>query len=241
VEVLDDFRIMADASVSSRKLQRALVAVSLVLCASPRAIWSQNDEPQDSVAAAARRTRAERSATGHVSAKKVLDEGNTPRSSLVPRSQEYYATIPNSKLTLFLPTSNRAAEHGVEIPLEKSNVYVPFAETTWTPDLNYAAHQFFEMILTRSRFNGVTLKMGLTEESTVSGQSAVLVHFSFMFRGVGHDGLAMFITVPEQVVGFGCVYRTVDWEKAQPICEQIVNLAEVSVPSEYRVFKKPFH
>ena len=223
-----------------RHIQRAFLAVVVLLCTLPSAIHGQSDASQDSVAEAARKTRAQKSAKGHVSAKKILDDDNSPKANMVRRVQEFWATIPPSKLIVLVPTSSRPAEHGLEVPLDKSAVYVPFGETSWTPDFNEAAQQYFDMILTRSRFNGAPLKLGRREETTVSDEPAILVHFSFPFRGIGHDGMAMFISAPEQILSFGCIYRTIDWEKAQPICEEIVNSADVSVPTDYKIFKKPF-
>ena len=221
-------------------IQRAVGAILIVLSASPSPMHGQSDALSDSVAEAARKTRAEKSAEGHVSARKVLDDDNSPKANTVRRVQEFWATIPPSKLIVLVPTSSRAAEHGLEVPLGKSAVYVPFGETFWTADVNEAAQQYFDMILTRSNFIGAALKLGRREETTISDQSAILVHFSFTFHGVGHDGIAMFISVPEQVLSFGCIYRTVDWEKADTICEEIINSADVSVPADYKPFRKPF-
>jgi hypothetical protein len=221
-------------------IQRAFVAVVVLLCTLPSAIQGQTEASQDSVAEAARKTQAQKSAEGHVSAKQTLDDDNSPKANMVRSVHEFWATIPPSKLIVLVPTSSRPAEHGLEIALDKSSVYVPFGETTWTPDLNEAAQQYFDMLLTRSRFNGAPLKLGRREETTVGDQPAILVHFSFPSRAVGYDGMAMFISVPEQILSFGCIYRTIDWEKAQPICEEIVNSAEVSFPTDYKSFKKPF-
>lgn len=223
-----------------RLIELRYMAIVILLSCLLSPMQGQSDVSQDSVAEAAKKTRAERSAAGHVSAKKVLNDDNAPKANMVKRVEEYWTTSPPSKLIVLLPMSRRPADFGVEVPLESSGVYVPFGETSWTPDLNAAAQQFFEMILTRSRFSGVSLKLTSREETTISHQPAILVHFSFMFRGIAHHGIAMFIAVPEQVMSFGCIYRNVDWEKAEPICEDIVNSVEAEVPTDYKVFKKPF-
>ena len=222
-----------------RRNRWPLAVITILLCALASPIWGQGDDSQGSVAAAAARTKAEKSAPGHVTAKTVLNDDNNPKANTVLESRDYYGTIPPSKLTISIPVSSRPADFGYEVPLENSTVYVPFGETSWTDDFNEAARQFFEMIIARSRFRGVRLKLGTREETTVSDLPAVLVRLSFMFRGVGHDGVAVFIEATEQVVGFGCIYRSADWEKAGLICQQIVNSAQVSAPSEYRIFKKP--
>lgn len=222
------------------KTQRSLLAIVIVLGSVSVFMESQVDAQEDSVAAAARQTRTEKTAKGHVSAKKILDDDNSPKANMVRRVQEFWATIPPSKLIVLVPVSSRPAPHGLEVPLDKSTVYVPFGETTWTPDFNQAAQQYFDMILTRSSFNGATFKLGAREETTVGDEPAILVHFSFAFHGVGHDGVAIFVGAPEQVLSFGCIYRTVDWEKAQPICDEMINSAEVSAPTDYKLFKKPF-
>lgn len=216
-----------------------LPAMAILLCALVSPMWGQGDDSQGSVAAAAASSRAAKLAPGHVNAKKVLDDDNNPRANMVLESRDYYGTLPPSKLTVSMPASSRGADHGYEVLLDNSTVYVPFAETSWTSDFNETARQFFEMILTRSRFSGVKLTVGTREETTISDQRAILVHLSFTFRGVAHEGMAIFISVPAQVVGLGCIYRSADWEKAKPICEQIINSAEVSMPSEYKIFKKP--
>ena len=223
----------------NRHGQRALLALMIAICSLTSAIQGESDPPSDSVAEAARKTRAQKSAEGHVAAKKILNDDNSPKANIVRRVQEFWATIPPSKLIVLVPTSSRPAEHGLDVPLEKSTVYVPFGETFWTPDLNDAAQQYFDMILTRSRFNGAPLKLGRREDTTVGDEPAILVHFSFPLRGIGYDGVAMFINAPEQILSFGCIYRTVDWEKAQPICDEIVNSANVSVPTDYKLFKNP--
>jgi hypothetical protein len=214
-------------------LTRALRMV-VMACVSLSPIFGQNDDVQDSVAATARKTREEKSASGHVSAKKVLNDENAPKANLVRKSQVYWEANPPATLSIFVPKSTQLSTEGYEIPLEKSSVYVPLAYTTWTGDLNSAAERFLRIVLTRGAFSEGPVKITSKEQTTISGHSARLIHVSFTHHGVGQDGTVIFINVPELIVGFGCIYRSVDWAVAQPICDEIINSAEVFVLSNRR-------
>jgi len=84
------------------------------------------------------------------------------------------------------------------------------------------------------------MKLAEVEDTSVGSQRALLVHFTFAFHGIPHEGMALFVSAPEQVLSMGCMYRNADWEKASPICEQVINSAEVEIPTEYKQFKKPY-
>ena len=202
--------------------------------------WAQSDSSQASLADLARKTRADKASKDHVAARKVLDEETVPRATWQKQSRDYWATIPPATLTISTPTPIRAAEHGIEIPLKESSIYVPFGETVWSTSFNTAAQEYLSMLLGRSRFRGSALTMDGVEDTTVGGQRAALVHFNFVYKGIQHAGVALFVSAPEQVMSVGCIYRKVDWEQAEPTCEDVINSAEAQVPTEYKPFKKPY-
>lgn len=223
------------AACSPPRLSLAALCVAGLLLGTG---WAQT-EPQVSLGDLAKKTRAEKAAKEHVVARKVLNEENAPTANWEKHTTSYWGTIPPANLTVLVPVSSRGADHGLEVPLEHSGVYMPFGETIWSTSFNVAAQEYLGMLLTRSRFSGAALKLDGVEDTSVGGQRAVLVHFNFGFRGIPHEGMALFVSAPEQVLSLGCMYRNVDWEKAAPICEQMINSAEVEIPAEYRPFKKP--
>lgn len=226
--------------MSARWGDRFLLMAMLVTVGLCGGVWAQSESANTSLGDLAKKTRAEKNANGHVVARRVLNDENAPSANVLKHTTSYWATIPPAKLTVSIPNSSRPAEHGVDVPLEQSGVYIPFGETIWSEDFDQAAQEYLDMLLTRSRFRGAALKLGEVEDTTVGGQRALLVHFNFAFRGIPHDGLALFVSAPLQIMSLGCMYRNVDWEKATPICEQVMNSAEVEIPADYKPFKKPF-
>ena len=214
-----------------------VAAVALLLCG---ALWAQSDSGQPSLGDLARKTRAEKSSKQHVSAKRVLNDENAPTANWEKRTTSYWATIPASTLTVLIPIDHRPADHGVEVPIGNSSVYIAFGETVWSESFDEAAGEYLDMLLTRSRFSGSKLKLDGVEDTSVGGQQGALVHFNFSFRGIPHQGLALFVSAPLQVMSLGCMYRNIDWEKASPICEQMMNSAQVEIPTDYKAFKKPY-
>jgi hypothetical protein len=202
--------------------------------------WAQTDAPPVPLGDLAKKTRTEKTSKNHITARRVLNDENAPSANLVEYKKSYWATIPAAELTVKIPTAHRAADFGVEVPLEHSGVYIAFGETIWDTSFDGAAQEYLSMLLTRSRFRGAALKLAEVEDTSVGSQRALLVHFNFGFHGIPHEGIALFISAPEQVVSLGCMYRNADWEKASPICEQVMNSAEVSIPADYKPFKKPF-
>jgi len=203
-------------------------------------LWAQSEPEQGGLGDVAKKARAEKNSKDHVTARKVLNDENAPSSSWEKRTTSYWATIPPAKLTVLVPIEHRPADHGIEVPVGDSGVYIPFGETIWSESFNEAATEYLGMLLTRSRFRGASLKLDGVEDTNVGGQRALLVHFNFGFRGVPHQGVALFVSAPRQVLSLGCMYRNVDWEKASTICEQVVNSAEVEIPTDFKPFNKPY-
>jgi hypothetical protein len=218
-----------------RRLLSGALCVAALLFATAGA---QTDSPQVPLGDLARKTRAESGSKNH--ARRVLNDDNAPRAHWIKRTSDYWATIPPAILTISIPESSHGADFGVEVPIGKSSVYIPFGETVWSTSFDTAAQEYLSMLLNRSRFRGAALTLDGVEDTTVSGQEAKLVHFNFDFKGIHHAGVALFVSAPAQVVGVGCMYRSADWEQADPICEEVINSAEVKVPTEYKLFKKPF-
>jgi hypothetical protein len=203
--------------------------------------WAQTDSSQGSLGDLAKKTRAEKASKQHIAARRVLNEENARSANTQKHTTDYWATIPPASLSVMIPTPNHGVYCGVQVPLEHgSGVHILFGETIWSTSFNAAANEYLTMLLTRSCFSGAALKLGGVEDTSVGSQSAVLVHFNFGFRGVPHAGMALFVSAPEQVLSLGCIYRNVDWEKAEPICEQVINSAEAEIPTEYKPFKKPY-
>jgi hypothetical protein len=191
------------------------------------------------VAELARKTKAQKAAKDHVAARHVLDENNAPASNLDVYRESFFATIPCA--TLFIPVAKTGHPRAAydEFPLKHGGVNILFGETTWNPDFNAAAEQYFSLLTQRSFYRGASLKLGAREDTSVGGQAAILVHFHFDLRGSSFAGLALFVAAPEQVLSVGCLYRSIDWEKSSEICEQAMSGAEVSVPTEYKLFRNP--
>jgi len=237
---------MADSQVTNgenmraHKHRRLLLVAFCVVGVFVRAGWTQTDPPQVSLADLAKKTRAEKASKEHSTARRVMNDDNAPSANWIKRTTSYWATIPAAQLTVLIPIASRPADFGVEVPLEHSGVYIPFGETIWNSSFDGAAQEYLGMLLTRSRFRGAAMKLAAVEDTSVGSQRALLVHFNFVFHGIPHDGMALFVSAPQQVLSLGCMYRNADWEKASPICEQVINSAEVVIPREYKEFKKPF-
>lgn len=225
---------------NSRLLVRLLLSIAMSSYVFPL-LFAQN-QSDDSVAAAAKKTREEKASNNHVTAKKVLNEETSANSNWSKRSNNYWATIPPSTLTISVPNSKSPAQDSA--PGESADpygAYILFGETIWNNDsFNGAANEYLRMLLTRSRYRGASLTIGSVEDTTIAEQAALLVHFKFDFRGVPHEGMALFVSAPQQVMSVGCMYRNIDWEKASRVCEHVMNTAEASVPSDYKIFRKPY-
>jgi hypothetical protein len=219
---------------------RLLFATTCVVAILLTAGWAQTEAPQVSLADLAKKTRAAKTSKEHSAARRVLNEENAPSANWMKRTTSYWATIPPAQLTVLIPIASRAADFGVEVPVEHSGVYIAFGETIWDTSFEGAAQQYLGMVVERSRFRGAPIKLGAVEDTSVGSQRALLVHFGFTFHGIPHEGLALFVSAPQQVLSLGCMYRNADWEKASPICEQVINSAEVEIPTEYKPFKKPY-
>lgn len=222
------------AGQNSLRLIAACFLAALVL--SPA--WSQSDSSEGSLGDVARKTRADKTAKGHVAARKILDEETAPSAQWMKRTTNYWATVPPATITALIPAKYKAGGDCLEFPLDHGTVYVPVTE----PHLPSTAGSVQEMItalLARTRFAGAVLKTGAVEDTTVSNHTAVLSHFKFESHGVPYDGLALFVDAPEQILPLGCIYRKADWEQAAPICEQMFASAEVSVPKNYRRLGRP--
>ena len=223
----------------TRNRSLGLVPTLLLLCLAIAQTWAQTDSQNPPLGDVAKKTRNARASKDHVTAKRVLDEETVPHANWHKHTASFLVTIPATKLTVAIPVPNRSAEFGYEVPIGESVIYIPFGETSWTNSFNSAAQDFFTMLLSRGRFRGMSLKLGDTEDTTIDDRRAILVHFTFVFRSIPHDGIALFIGVPEQVTSMGCMYRSVDWEKAKPMCEDVIRSSEVEIPAgDYTTLRK---
>jgi hypothetical protein len=241
--VLNHLGIMADSSVRTRLAwpgpQWRLSVLALVPLLLLAAAWAQSESEGPSLADLAKKTRAAKASKEHVVARRELNEENAPSAKSEKHTTSYWATIPAAELTVLVPIPNRGRYCGLEVPLKHSEVHLLFGETVWSTSFNTAAQEYLGMLLTRSCFSGAALKLDGVEDTSVGSQRALLVHFNFDFKGIHHAGIALFVSAPEQVLSMGCMYRNADWEQAEPICEDVIRSAEVNVPVEYRLFKKP--
>jgi|GEM_PF-6501276 hypothetical protein len=217
----------------ARLLLLAIGALGLLIA--PPGIWGQQ-EPDNSVATAAKKARDDKSSPGHISARKVFNEETSTKPNWSKRSNNYWATIPPATLSISAPNPVLRTQGDSPDPY---GAYILFGETIWSDSFNQAASEYLTMLLTRSRYRGAVLTIGSIEESSINGQRSLLVHFKFDFRGIPHQGIALFVSAPEQIMSLGCMYRDIDWEKASPTCEEVLNSADVQIPSEYKPFKKP--
>jgi len=231
---------MINDATGGRLAARILLVGTLSVVCNSKMLLAQSEPAQNSLGDVGRTTRAEKNSKNHVVASRVMNEENAPRANWEKHTTSYWATIPPARLTVSVPMSSRPADHGIEVPLAQSGIYIPFGETIWSESFDEAAQEYLGMLLTRSRFSGAALKLDGVEDTTIGGQQAALVHFSFEFHGIPHEGLALFVSAPLQVMSLGCIYRNVDWEKASAVCEQMMNSAEVEIPTDYKAFKKPF-
>src|SRR3954454_2239352 len=194
------------------------------------------EQTHGSVTAAARKTREDKSSPGHTTARKVLDEETSTKPDWSKRSHDYWATIPAATLSILAP--NPSTHLSGDSP-DPYGAYILFGETIWSENFNQAASEYLTMMLTRSRYRGAVLTIGGVEESSIGGQRSLLVHFKFDFRGIPHQGMALFVSAPEQIMSLGCMYRDIDWEQASRVCEDVMNSAQIQIPTEYRRFTKP--
>src|SRR5215470_2698714 len=168
--------LMRSAGIS-RLLVRLLVVATLLTCACG-IVCGQDDADQSSLGELAKKQRVEKNSKNHATARRVLNDENAPSANTEKHTSEYWATIPPAKLTVSIPVAHRPADHGVEIPLENSSVYIPFGETIWSESFDEAASEYLGMLLTRSRFRGATLKLDEVEDTSLGDQRAILVHFN---------------------------------------------------------------
>jgi hypothetical protein len=217
------------------RVGRFVTAGALILLLAPISVRAQ-EQPDDSVAAAARKARDEKSSPEHVTARKVLTDDTSAKPNWSKRSRDYWATIPAATLSILAPDPSANVSGDSPDPY---GAYILFGETIWSESFNQAASEYLTMLLTRSRYRGAALAIGGVEELSISGQRSLLVHFKFDFRGIPHQGMALFVSAPEQITSLGCMYRNVDWEQASRVCEEVMNSAQIHIPTEYTRFKKP--
>jgi hypothetical protein len=220
-----------------QRLQFSALCIAGLLLATG---WTQTEAPLDSLGELAKQTRAERATKDHISARKVLNEENEPQAHRTRISSDFWATIPPSTLTVYVPKPDRPPGPGMEDLIGSGRLSVRIGNTDWNTSFRAPVQQHLTVFLNQSWFRGASLKLGGVEDTTISGQPALLTHFNFDFKGIRHTGVALFVSAPEQVLSVGCMYRSVDLEKAGPICEDVINSAEAKVPTEYRRFKKPY-
>jgi hypothetical protein len=217
-------------------LLEAFFIVGLLLASG----WAQTEPQENSLGDVAKKTRDQKTAKDHVSARKVLTDENAASANWVKRTHSFWATNPPATLTLSVPATNRKAdEQSIEIPLEHSSFYVAFGGTIWSDDCFCAAEKYLSSFVSQSRYGGATLKIGAVESTAVGSQPAMLMHLAFNFNGIPHKGVVLFVKVPEQILTVSCMYREVDWEKADPICSQVINSAEAAVPEKYKSIEEP--
>ena len=212
----------------------ALAAVLIII-----AIASSGREAPDqsSLGDLARKARAEKNSKDHVAATRVLDDETRPRSNWRKLTNSYWATIPPSTLSVMVPPTTQPTLTA-QPPYPKAAIVM--GETICSESFNQAAREYLTMLLTRSQYSGAKLVIDGVEDTSVGGQDAILIHFNFDFRGIPHQGVALFVSAPLQIMSMGCIYRKQDWQEAATICEDVVNSAEVQIPTEYKPFKKPF-
>ncbi len=69
-----------------------------------------------------------------------------------------------------------------------------------------------------------------SSSATVDGWDAELLHFA-LERTLGRmQGVAIFVSAPNQVVGITCFYNDADFADADPICKAIVDSVQMRVP-----------
>jgi len=163
-----------------------------------RAGRAQTDPPQVSLADLAKKTRAEKASKEHSTARRVMNDDNAPQREL---DQTYDFLLGNDSGCATHgadPDRQPPGGFGVEVPLEHSGVYIPFGRDDLELEFRRRGPGISGMLLTRSRFRGAAMKLAAVEDTSVGSQRALLVHFNFVFHGIPHDGMALFVSAPQQ-------------------------------------------
>ncbi len=229
-------RFMADIALMKNPRQFVSLVLGIVVLVAATTAAAQSNSEESSVADAARNARAEKNSRDHVIAHRILNEENRPHAGWQKLTKCYYGTIPPSSLSVLAPLTTRRPDAA---HTEYDKVRVFMGDTIWSESFSEAIRQYLSTLI-RGQYNGARVIINGVEDTSIGERGAILIHFNFEFRGIPHQGMALFVSAPLQVMSMGCVYRKQDWQEAATICDDVINSAEVAVPTEYRPFKKPF-
>jgi hypothetical protein len=215
------------------------------------------DSSAPSLGDLARKTRAERSAPGHVAGKQLVNqEEDGPDTTGVWRIQLCSRT-PCHELSVTLPKNpawKRAADEPrpVLIPLPgatqdpKAEIRLYNAESLgplYSP-LDGAKRVFLQGWFSRPEYFGQGARTLLDEHVQVDNDQGLVSHFSVMSGATKYRGLSIVVGIGTGNYGFACVYRERDADEAGSICDAIINSAhsEVLEPGtrpKYPSYRKP--
>ncbi len=217
----------------------------LVATIPAQAIFAQSDPQQtQSLGDVARKARAQKASPVHPKARKVVDE----ETQVPPGGRSYGSTfcytVPCAHLDAYLPveTSSLYPTGFLQVPIPSSDgaVLVRFGRGTFTgegdatdalttAESNYLSGELAQVF-------GSAGELIFDEETSVGDQPSRLARFTLMNHGIPHEGMAMLVTAPDQVMSLGCFYRKVDSEKGSEICQKILDSAKATIPVDYKVF-----
>lgn len=228
------------------KIERArgllyCVAVTTLFVSTSRAQFDSTQEP--SLGDLGREVRKERASPDHVGARKVLDEETADGSRTQPAGTYSCYIVPCVDLNYRVPAGTKSGRPGnfLRIPLDKNFILVTNGRAHYSPgseddqDSFDLAEETLMSDLADSWYLGGCGIIKLEEITSFSGQPARLVRFTASVRGIDHLGVAVFVRVPEQIMNMACIYRKVDFDKAEGICQQIIDTIEMKIPSQYKL------
>jgi len=218
---------------------------------------SAQDSPGPSLGDLARKTRAERSAPGHVAGKQLVnEEEDGPDTTGVWRIQ-LCSHIPCHELSVTLPRSpawQRAAEEPrpVLIPLSgaaedsKAEIRLYGAESLGPlySSVDGAKRVFLQGWFSRPEYFGQGARILLDEHVQVDNDQGLISHFSVQSGATKYRGLGIVVGIGSGNYGVACVYREQDSEEAGSICDAIIKsahseLLEPGARPRYPTYRKP--
>ena len=231
--------------ISERTKCRILVALLIASFATQMTFAQGGAEQTQSLGDVARKARAQKSSSFHPNARKVVDDETQAPPGTKSYGSTLCYTVPCAHLDAYFPqeTTSLYPTGFLQIPISSSDgaVLVRFGRGTFTgesdaSDALTTAESNYLSGLARPENFGSAGELIFDEETSVGDQPARFLRFRLMNHGIPHEGMALLVTSPDQVMDLGCFYRKADSEKGSEICKKILDSAKPTAPVDYKVF-----
>jgi len=222
-----------------------LVALLIASFATQMTFAQGSAEQTQPLGDVARKARAQKSSSMHPKARKVVDEETQAPPGTKSYGSTFCYTVPCAHLDAYFPqeTTSLYPTGFLQIPIPSSDgaALVRFGRGAFTgesdaSDALTTAESNYLSGLTRPEIFGSVGELIFDEETSVGDQPARFLRLTLMNHGIPHEGMALLVTAPDQVMDLGCFYRKADSEKGSEICQKILDSAKPTIPVDYKVF-----